>query len=473
MPKPTEELFLERRNRYLKAMNNEMPDRVPIRPLVQEFAAKYCGKSNQEVACDYQLAFDVTFQCARDFGWDATMPNAIVNWFGMSKAIGWKGIAFPGVDVSLEGATQWTEPGDEESAFLKVDEYDELIDDPTAFLSDVWLPRFTAHIRGRGEPVTFEHNLALISGAMSFVSYLGSFGPYGRRLAEEAGIVPANSGTLKAPLDILGDKMRGYVNLSYDLIERPEKVLAACEALMPHLLFSAMLGADPAHQVPVTIWMHRGNVPFVSPDIFRNIYWATLKPIVEEIWNRGHQVLFYAEGNWDAHLESFAELPERSIIFHVDRTDIFKAHRILGDKFCISGGIPNDLLCIGTPQQVRDHCKSVIDGVAGDGGYILDAGALVMDDAKVENIKAMTDFAREYGVYSQSSSSVIERIDNDSARHQRYPFREGPRKPGICIPWEDRHKEWRALDGDIELVRKTWEQVDSMAYGFLWTNLTW
>ena len=76
MPKPTEELFLERRNRYLKAMNNEVPDRVPIRPLVQEFAAKYCGKSNQEVACDYQLAFDVTFQCARDFGWDATMPNA-------------------------------------------------------------------------------------------------------------------------------------------------------------------------------------------------------------------------------------------------------------------------------------------------------------------------------------------------------------------------------------------------------------
>lgn len=50
-----------------------------------------------------------------------------------------------------------------------------------------------------------------------------------------------------------------------------------------------------------------------------------LKPIVEEIRARGHQVLFYAEGNWDHHLESFAELPSMSIIYHVDRGDIFKA----------------------------------------------------------------------------------------------------------------------------------------------------
>jgi uroporphyrinogen-III decarboxylase len=74
-------------------------------------------------------------------------------------------------------------------------------------------------------------------------------------------------------------------------------------------------------------------------------------------------------------------------------------HRALGHKFCLSGGIPNTLLAAGTPDQVRACCKKVIDGVARDGGYIMDANAIVQDDAKVENIRAMTEFTREYGVY--------------------------------------------------------------------------
>jgi hypothetical protein len=37
--------------------------------------------------------------------------------------------------------------------------------------------------------------------------------------------------------------------------------------------------------------------------------------------------------------------------------------------------------------------------VARDGGYILDASAIMQDEPKVENVKAMTDFTREYGVY--------------------------------------------------------------------------
>ena len=51
-----------------------------------------------------------------------------------------------------------------------------------------------------------------------------------------------------------------------------------------------------------------------------------------------------------------AELPEGSIVFHCDRDDIFEAHRALGHKFCISGGVPNYLLAYGTPDEVRACC---------------------------------------------------------------------------------------------------------------------
>ena len=48
---------------------------------------------------------------------------------------------------------------------------------------------------------------------------------------------------------------------------------------------------------------------------------------------------------------------------------------------------------------MRDYTKKVIQTVARDGGYILDAGAIVQNDARVENIQAMTDAGREFGVY--------------------------------------------------------------------------
>jgi uroporphyrinogen-III decarboxylase len=56
------------------------------------------------------------------------------------------------------------------------------------------------------------------------------------------------------------------------------------------------------------------------------------------------------------------------------------------------------LLCAGTPDEVKDHCKKLIDVVSKGGGYIMDAGAS-LDEAKPENVRAMIDFTKEYGVY--------------------------------------------------------------------------
>jgi uroporphyrinogen-III decarboxylase len=133
--------------------------------------------------------------------------------------------------------------------------------------------------------------------------------------------------------------------------------------------------------------------------MYERFFWPTFKEIIEELWRNGLQTLWYGEGNWGRWLKHTAQLPEGSIIYHVDQEDIFEAHRALGERFCISGGIPNDLLALGTPNEVRDYCKKVIDGVAKDGGYIMDASAIIQSDARVENMKAMTDFTLEHGAY--------------------------------------------------------------------------
>jgi hypothetical protein len=139
--------YQNRLKRYVTAMYNEIPDRIPLRIFAEEFAAKYCGYTNYEVAVRHELQFDVNRIFAVEAGIDAIQTNSIVNWFGMQKAIGWEGINYPGIGLPVDSVNQWTEPTTDEDAFLKSSEYDEFIDDPTAFLVNHWLPRFTRHIK--------------------------------------------------------------------------------------------------------------------------------------------------------------------------------------------------------------------------------------------------------------------------------------------------------------------------------------
>ncbi|MBN2476439.1 MAG: hypothetical protein JXB62_17630 [Pirellulales bacterium] len=393
-----EQRYAERLKRYTTAMRNEKPDKVPIRPFVAEFTAKYAGYTDQEVTHDYEKAFAAARKCAADFDWDATVGNMVYVWSGLVKAIGLKYYAVPGIELPPDTAFQYLEPP-EDNAWMRPDEYDALIEDPTGYLFNVWLPRVSGDVSPMGEPTSYRNNLSFVKGGMAMMNYFHGFGTQAALLRSESGTVSAISGILKAPFDIIADKLRGYKGLCIDMFQQPDKVLAACEALAPHLLHVAAGGADPDRNVPVGLWMHRGCVPFLSPDQFERFYWPTLKQIIEGLWERGIQTLFYAEGEWNPNLKYIAELPDLSIVYHVDRGDIFEVHKAVGHKFCLSGGIPNDLLAFGTKDDVRDCCKRVIDGVAGDGGYIMDASAIMQDDTKVENLRAMTEFTREYGVY--------------------------------------------------------------------------
>lgn len=462
--------YQTRLNRYVTAMRNGKPDMIPIRPFVAEFTGVHAGYTCQELAHDYHKAFAAARRCAADFDWDAVVSNMVYVWTGLTQAIGLKYYGIPGIDIPPNMGFQYREPP-QHQAFMQPDEYDQLIEDPTGYLLNVWLPRVTTSVCKPGEPVTEANNLSFLKGGMAMMEYFNAFGPQGARLRAESGTVSAISGIFKAPLDIIADKLRGYLGLVEDLFERRDKVVAACEALMPHLYNVARVTADPQRLVPVGYWMHRGCVPFVSFDIFKNIYWATVKPIVEQLWSEGIQTLFYAEGKWDHHLESFAELPERSIVYHVDQGDIFKAHRVLGDKFCLSGGLSNVTLACGTPDDVRKQCKAIIDGVAGDGGYIMDASAIIQNDAKVENIRAMTDFTRQYGVYSSGSSTPAASYVSAGADQPAFSSPNGKRPPGTCVPWAERRKQWASLPGDETVVRDVWQHTDSLANMYIWQIL--
>ena len=243
----------------------------------------------------------------------------------------------------------------------------------------------------------------------------------------------------------------------------------ACRALMPHLGYLALTGADPSRQVPIPIWMHRGCTPFISKEHFDRIYWPTLKPMVEALWAQGNQTLFYAEGKWDGHLESFAELPDHSIIYHLDRGDPQRTHEVLGKKFCLSGGMPNVMLAFSKPEEVRAQCRKLIEGIGAEGGYIMDASAIMQNDARLENLRAMTEATREYGIYrSPSAPTPAAQDERPAATGLPGWISAAQPRPGVCYPWAEKLRELPPMQGDAGLTQHVWENIEGLAYLYIW-----
>jgi uroporphyrinogen-III decarboxylase len=75
------------------------------------------------------------------------------------------------------------------------------------------------------------------------------------------------------------------------------------------------------------------------------------------------------------------------------------AKKKLGGIACISGGFPATMLDWGTPEQVREAVKRLLDTCAPGGGFVF-ATSCGPGNCKRENVEAMFETVKEYGKYS-------------------------------------------------------------------------
>jgi uroporphyrinogen-III decarboxylase len=108
--------------------------------------------------------------------------------------------------------------------------------------------------------------------------------------------------------------------------------------------------------------------------------------------------VIYWEADFESRLQYIGDIPKGKVIYHLSNTDPAKAKAVLGNTVCLAGSVPNIVLLSGTVDDVKASCKNLIDTVGKDGGFIMDS-AVMLDEAKPENLKAMFDFTKEYGVY--------------------------------------------------------------------------
>ena len=43
-----------------------------------------------------------------------------------------------------------------------------------------------------------------------------------------------------------------------------------------------------------------------------------------------------------------------------------------------------------------------------------------------------------------------------------------PPPPGVCIDWQEEKKQLPPINGDEDQFRRVWEEIDSLAYTYIW-----
>ena len=106
----------------------------------------------------------------------------------------------------------------------------------------------------------------------------------------------------------------------------------------------------------------------------------------------------FAEGDYLPRLDIIKDMPRAAVIWYFEVVDMAKAKEIIGKSACIAGNLPASVLCTGTRQEVKERCRRLIETCAPGGGYIL-AGGAAIDEGDPDNLRAMTEAAKEYGTY--------------------------------------------------------------------------
>jgi uroporphyrinogen-III decarboxylase len=302
---------------------------------------------------------------------------------------------------------------------MKADEYDDLIRDPSDFMMRKYVPRifgklqafqklggmgsllqmpFTStYLTAFGRPemrIAFE---ALMSAGEEAIKWRKAVSTCNRQITE-AGYPLIAGGSTLAPYDAIADTLRGSRGVMTDIYRQPDKLLEAMERLTPVMV---ELGAEAARATGrplIFIPLHKGADGFMSDNQYRTFYWPTLKKMIMAYIEQGMVPFLFAEGEYTSRLDIIGDIPKGKVIWHFDFTDMALAKQALNGIACIAGNVPISLLNTGTPDEVKEYCKELIDTAGKGGGFIMTSGG-VIDKARPENVRTMIEYTKEYGVY--------------------------------------------------------------------------
>jgi len=409
MEKAAEQAYRERQKRLSDAVQLKTPDRVPISLGLNYFPAKFTGTTTWAAYYDWPAWKEVYIKTARHYEPDRLL--VVLNQSGsVLEALGTRQLRWPGHGVSKYHTHQFVE-----GEYMKPEEYNLLLNDPSDFLVRFYLPRIygimapTAKLPPLNSLINMlpfqtladEGFAAMLENltkiAREAVQWQRETFALQRELTEMGFFCPMTL-MAGAPFDVVSDFLRGMRGAMLDMYRCPDKLLQACE-MMTRIQLERIAQAPQATEfTPVFMPLHRGAHGFMSLKQFETFYWPFLMKVNLALIDRGYTPDLFFEGNYTSRLEYIADLPKGKAIARFDVCDMKRAKEILGNKVCIAGNMPVSVLQVGTTDDVKKITKELIDTVGKDGGYIM-SPASALDEVNPENMKTWIDFTKEYGKY--------------------------------------------------------------------------
>ena len=390
------------------------PDRVPVTILPSMFPYINAGMTVEEAMYDYDKCtaafkkFMLEFKPDMNIGASAPGPGKFY------EILDYKLYAWPGHGVAPEHCYQCNE-----GEYMTAAEYDLLMTDPSFYFTNYYLPRVFGALEGFTMLPPLTGILEMYGVAFNFIPYalppvqstykaLFEAGAEALKWAmamggsdvelKSLGFPNILGGFTKAPFDTLGDTLRGTRGIMLDMYRQPDKLLKAMEALVPIMIGMGIGASQQTGNPQIFMPLHKGADGFLSDEQFKKFYWPTFKAVILGLIEGGCIPFPALEGHWGSRLKIVQDVPKGKTMWMVDQTDMVKTKETLGKNACLIGNVPSSMLKLGTPDEVKDYCKKLIDTVGKGGGFIMGNGAF-FDEAKPENVKAMVDCTKEYGRY--------------------------------------------------------------------------
>jgi uroporphyrinogen-III decarboxylase len=408
-----EQGYKARVTRFIKVIKLEEPDRVPVILPSNFLPAFHAGSTLKAVMYDYAELRRAWLKFLTDFEMDAFPGPGLVYPGKVLEMIDYRFHHWPGHGLADDVSSYQYIEGE----YMKPEEYDALINDPAHFLLSTYLPRNAGAFAGFrklgpitqiiGVPVPYIAQYSdpelqasvrtLLEAALETLKWREAVSGI-NRAALEAG-VPLFRGVMSgAPFDRIGDFLRGTKGIMLDMYQRPGKLQEAMEKITPLLIEQGVRAAHATECPIVFLPLHKGPEGFMSNKQFEVFYWPTLKRVMTAFIEEGLVPMAFAEGNYEPRLEIIKDMPKGKVVWYFEVMDMVKAKEVLGSSACIAGNVPVSVLCTGTPQEVKEECRKLIKACGRSGGYIL-AGSASMDKGNPDNLRAMMEAAKEYGMY--------------------------------------------------------------------------
>ncbi|WP_028314330.1 uroporphyrinogen decarboxylase family protein [Desulfatibacillum aliphaticivorans] len=378
MSQENEKLYEERKARIQKAINHEPVDMIPSIFMGCAFAPRYMGRTQEEYCLDATAGVDMTIEAIKKLGdmdgvnfmQSGMLPMHLTNLW-LSKVL------IPGIDLDKDALWQV-----QEKEVMKPEDYDFIIENGFPAFVEKLLPKVCdMELMGK-------HNAWMMENITQIAPKF-----------KEAGYYPIVSGITTIPFEPLCGA-RSMNQFFFDLYRNPDKVEEAMEVLVPVLIEQGVMASMATGVMGVWVGGWRTASAMLAPKLWDRFVWPYFRRVAEALIEKGITPVFHWDQDWTRDLERLKELPPKKCILNLDgMTDIRKAKEILEDHTAIMGDMPPTLFSAGTPDDIYEYTKNLVQDL-GPKGLLLTPGCDAPMNTKFENMEAFVAANREYGKVS-------------------------------------------------------------------------